>query len=1235
MSYATPKSFIINTAIATQNPAVSNATSGVAISYALASGSLPTGLSLDTTTGAITGKPTVSGTYPFSITVTNGTNAAGNSRSSTASVSYTIALATLGYSSPVTYVEKVAITANTPSPLGITPTSYAVTVGTLPAGLAINGTSGAISGTPTTVTAGAVSVTITGTQGGTTAAQVVSITVGPAAPTALGYTTPVTYINGSAITANAPVPTGGTPSSYQVTSGVLPAGLSIDPSTGIISGTPTATVNPATSVTIKGSNGTGYASQTLSITVNGAAPTALNYSTPNTYTNGTPIAPNNPNPTGGTPSSYSVSPALPAGISLNTTSGVISGTPSIGAAAANYTVTGTNGAGSVTKVVSVTVVAAAPTALHYSTPVLYAVGDTVLNEPNPDGGVPTSYAITSGTLPAGLTLNTTTGVISGSPTASLPSPYSVSLVIRGTNTTGNISQTVVITIPPPVVAHFSGNPLSLPVGQSASLSPVYSGGTGNLDQGIGAVNSGAVVNVTSASAGSTAYTLTVTNGYGQSATANVSIAWVNQATQIDLLVPADGGVSSDDVTDNTSPLYGIKVVVPTFPSGSCGSTHLIIYKDANALPTGAALPTGVRACSPTFDLTTTAGYPFRLPITVTLPYSVGTNPTLNSSDVPVPFYWDPTYGKWVACGIKSLDTGNHLVTFTTLLPGLYTVLVMPGLYSAPSSYTTTIPFTNSVDGWFQPNQGVFDVPGGSSFGMSALASWYFGQAKYNATTNASSPYTAGLYSMFRQGVLASDDVSARALISRLANGTLESWTQLYSQSNYALTDLQTGLALITALKVTGQPQLFLMGDARPALSNALSTLVTNFTYASSTYKFKVMDPNYPGTDLSITWSPTGSGSFTAYDRAAGYIPAFVKYAFEGHPSVHRLADYERALSGASTGWLNPPFATINLSQVGDITPVTLDGTTLQVTDASNVTITGTITNGDNTSNAIYWSQNGGTRTAVTLNAGNSFSFSLGALINPFSTRVMLETSPNACDSTFGHTGFQEFWIKDRALIDWFINSCFEKGLLSDNISPIGWTLSQGSNSGVAYNNPMTWDKYGNPTNYPVVWSVSPVDSGVATQGTDPFVSGISKVLDGSSSYRLNNSATGAHISRLTQTVTVPTTVADPSLSFYWAAVLDNPSHPDTDQPFVDIWIQDFTDPNNVTTLYYKHFYSNDPSYPGWLTGSNTWLGIPWQKVSLTDLSALKGHKLKITLLAADCNQTGHGGYIYVDNVACN
>lgn len=85
-----------------------------------------------------------------------------------------------------------------------------------------------------------------------------------------------------------------------------------------------------------------------------AAPSGLNYTTPNTFVQDTAITSLTPTVTG-TVASYSVSPALPAGLSLNTTTGVISGTPTAVSGATNYTITATNAAGTATKTISIAV----------------------------------------------------------------------------------------------------------------------------------------------------------------------------------------------------------------------------------------------------------------------------------------------------------------------------------------------------------------------------------------------------------------------------------------------------------------------------------------------------------------------------------------------------------------------------------------------------------------------------------------------------------------------------------------------------------------------------------------------------------------------------------------------------------------------------------------------------------------------------------------------------------------
>jgi len=91
------------------------------------------------------------------------------------------------------------------------------------------------------------------------------------------------------------------------------------------------------------------------ITVNDITPSSLSYTTPNTYTKGTAITSLSPTVSGGAVVSYAISPSLPAGLTINTSTGVISGTPIVKSAKTSYTVTATNTGGSITASLSITI----------------------------------------------------------------------------------------------------------------------------------------------------------------------------------------------------------------------------------------------------------------------------------------------------------------------------------------------------------------------------------------------------------------------------------------------------------------------------------------------------------------------------------------------------------------------------------------------------------------------------------------------------------------------------------------------------------------------------------------------------------------------------------------------------------------------------------------------------------------------------------------------------------------
>ncbi len=94
-----------------------------------------------------------------------------------------------------------------------------------------------------------------------------------------------------------------------------------------------------------------------------APPTNLSYTTPNNFTINTAITNLVPSVTGNV-TSYSISPALPTGLVLNPSTGIISGTPSALSPSANYTVTASNTYGNTTFQISIAVSAVVDTTLY-------------------------------------------------------------------------------------------------------------------------------------------------------------------------------------------------------------------------------------------------------------------------------------------------------------------------------------------------------------------------------------------------------------------------------------------------------------------------------------------------------------------------------------------------------------------------------------------------------------------------------------------------------------------------------------------------------------------------------------------------------------------------------------------------------------------------------------------------------------------------------------------------------
>jgi 6-phosphogluconolactonase (cycloisomerase 2 family) len=186
-------------------------------------------------------------------------------------------------------------------------------------------------------------------------------------PDGFAYTvSSASYTTNIAIVANTPSSTGGAVVSYAV-SPTLPTGLSLDTITGEISGIPT-TITGINSYTVTATNTVGSTNTIVSIAVNDVVISGLTYTTSSvSYTTNFAISPNTPDSSGGAVVSYAVSPALPAGLSLDTATGEITGTTTTVSGTTSYTVTATNSGGSTDIILSITVSLPSPRFAYVST----------------------------------------------------------------------------------------------------------------------------------------------------------------------------------------------------------------------------------------------------------------------------------------------------------------------------------------------------------------------------------------------------------------------------------------------------------------------------------------------------------------------------------------------------------------------------------------------------------------------------------------------------------------------------------------------------------------------------------------------------------------------------------------------------------------------------------------------------------------------------------------------------
>jgi hypothetical protein len=470
---------------------------------------------------------------------------------------------------------------------GVGTLTYSIFSGTLPNGLSLNAGTGAITGTPTTANTFNFVIKAADTFGdsNTQAYQIVvsapTITFTGVVPaTASAH---VAYAGGSAAA------TGGVGTlTYSVFSGALPDGLSLNASTAAITGTP-GTANTFNFV-IKAADTYGD-SNTQAYQIVVSAPPAITFSgvVPATASAHVAYAGGSAAATGGVGTlTYSVfSGALPDGLSLNSSTAAITGTPGT-ANTFNFVIKAVDAFGD-SNTQAYQIVVSAPPAITFSgvvpatasAHVAYAGGSAAAT-----GGVGTlTYSVFSGALPDGLSLNSSTAAITGTPGTA----NTFNFVIKAADAFGDSNTQayqIVVSAPPAIV--FSGV-----VPATATYNVAYPGGSASATGGAGTLTY-------------TVFSGALPNGLGINATTGAITGTPTAGGTFNFVIKA-----ADAFGDSNTQAYSIVVSYPTLtvtpaslPTGYVGSTYTQTSLSATggtgvagnytfALANGSTLPAGL------------------------------------------------------------------------------------------------------------------------------------------------------------------------------------------------------------------------------------------------------------------------------------------------------------------------------------------------------------------------------------------------------------------------------------------------------------------------------------------------------------------------------------------------------------------------------------------------------------------------------------------------------------------
>jgi hypothetical protein len=469
---------------------------------------------------------------------------------------------------------------------------------------------------------------------------------------------------------------------------------------------------------------------------------------------------------------------------MNASVGVIGGTPTA-AGVSTITLTATNSYGSSSAVLSLTV-NAAPSILTTLLPAA-VVGTAYSQTLSASGSNPITWSVTGGALPSGLTLNASSGVISGTPAAA----GTASFTVNATNAYGNTSQLLSLTANAAISVSLAPGTTTLTISQSQQLKATVSGSsntaiTWSLAPAIGSISSSGLYTAPASIA--TAQTVVVTaNSVAdstRSATAMVTLKPVAVS-----LTPATVSLTPSQNQTFTASVSGTANTTVTWSL----SQNLGGYASTATSLTYVAQSTAATAQTVTITATSSADTSKIATAVVTLPQTVTVSVNPSSANL--------TTSGTEQLTATVLGTSNTAVIWS-INPSVGTIS-STGLYTAPATVPSPAAVTITATSVSSPSTSASAT---IALVMSAGTTYYIAPsvAGGNDANNGLSPDAPWLSPKHSGLVCNSDTIIAAPGTYSAANFGIYSWGTVTCPSGQGIVWLRC--STFDTCRMTAQPQ---------------------------------------------------------------------------------------------------------------------------------------------------------------------------------------------------------------------------------------------------------------------------------------------------------------------------------------------------------------------------------------------------------------------------------------------